>query len=204
MLKLENVSLRNTKKFYSLYNINIDFFAGDKALLVGDKESGNWFVLRAIAQIDDFYRGKIFYNDKKLNIFNVKKMNFGYLPENPVFFEDKTMIENLIYPLTIRKIQKQEAIISAKNLLDKYDLTAFENKLIKDIDKNTKEKLAILRLMIRKPKLLLIDFSNNDNYEMLNDLIKSSEISLIACDETQITNIDHNKIVKMKFGSIED
>ena len=196
MISCENISIKYIKQFYSLYDINHTFNVGDKILLVGDDASGNSFLLRIIAGIDRPKNGKI-------KITNFSRKEIGYLPSVPVFFERKTPLENLTYPLRIRKMKKIEAKLYAENVCHKYECDYILNKQLKDMDENEKQTLALLRLVARKPKIVLLDLMKygEKNLNIISDLIKTSEIAIVAT-QTEDENIIHNQLLHMYNGSI--
>ena len=134
MITLKNVSIKYVKEFYSLYNINLNI--NGNTLLIGDAASGNIFLLRLLAKIDTHYDGEILVDNKNLKQIKDKDLNIAYIPQKPCLFENKTVLENLIYPLKIRKINKIEAILRAKTAIKPYFLKICENFNITNTDKN--------------------------------------------------------------------
>lgn len=125
MIELKQVCIKYVKEFYSLFNVNLQIEGN--TLLVGDEASGNNFLLRLLAKIDTHYDGEIFVDGNNLKQIKDKDLNLAYIPKTPCLFERKSVIENLIYPLKIRKINKNEAILRAKTAIKPYFLKIFEN-----------------------------------------------------------------------------
>ena len=113
------------KDYFSLYNINLKI--NENTLLLGDINSGCNFLLRILSKIDKNYEGEILIDDINLNRIKDKDLNLAYIPNTPYLFENKTILENLIYPLKIRKITKKEAILRAKTVIKPYFFEIFEN-----------------------------------------------------------------------------
>ena len=185
MIKIEQVGIKYIKDYYSLFNINLNI--ENNTLLLGDKTSGNNFLLRLIAKIDKHYEGEIFVDDVNLKQIKDKDLNLAYIPKTPYLFENKSVLENLIYPLKIRKIDKKTAILRAKTAIKPYFLKIFDtindnsikNNLIKNkkitqnevdinfenflnlkvkkLDMSTKKIITLLRAKIREPKYVLIE-----------------------------------------------
>ncbi len=134
MIKLKNVSIKYIKDYYSLYNINLEI--NEHTLLMGNETSGNNFLLRLLAKIDNCYEGEIYVDDINLKQIKDKDLNLAYIPKTPYLFENKSVLENLIYPLKIRKINKNEAILRAKTAIKPYFLKIFEIFNKTNTDKN--------------------------------------------------------------------
>lgn len=192
MIKIEQVSIKYIRDYYSLFNINLEI--KNNTLLLGNKTSGNNFLLRLLAKIDKHYEGQIFVDNVNLKQIKDKDLNLAYIPEKPYLFENKSVLKNLIYPLKIRKINKKDAILRAKTAIKPYFLKIFgkinsnliNNNLIKNkkptqneadnnfekflnlkvkkLDVSTKKIITLLRAKIREPKYVLIEnfFENLD------------------------------------------
>ena len=141
MIKLKNVSVKYVKDYYSLYNVNLEI--DGNTLLIGGESSGNNFLLRILAKIDKNYEGEIFVDNVNLKQIKDKDLNLAYIPKTPYLFENKSVLENLIYPLKIRKINKKEAILCAKTAIKPYFLKIFEISNKTNSDKIQKEKIKI-------------------------------------------------------------
>ena len=141
MIKLKNISVKYVNDYYSLYNVNLEI--NGNSLLIGSESSGKSFLLRILAKIDKNYEGEIFVDGKNLKQIKDKDLNLAYIPQIPYLFENKSVIENLIYPLKIRKISKNEAILRAKTAIKPYFFKFFENfnKINDDLNKTNKIKI---------------------------------------------------------------
>ena len=128
----------------------------------------------------------VFIDDANLKQIKDKDLDLAYIPEKPYFFKNKSVLENLIYPLKIRKIDNKNAKNSVILLLRRYDIKnflkklqnlnlIFDEKYEKKFDKdfnfdekflNVKMKyysfsmqkiLSLLRAIVRKPKYILLE-----------------------------------------------
>ncbi len=84
-----------------LNNIWLSFFYGAKIGVLGLNGSGKSSLLKIIAGIDDQYEGKVFFD---------KDYNIGYLAQEPVLDEDKTVKEIV-----------QEAVQDTVDLIKEYE-----------------------------------------------------------------------------------
>ena len=62
MLSVKNLSLKFTKEFYALENINLEIDDGESVAFVGESNSGKTTLLRVLAKLEDFDSGEIYFN----------------------------------------------------------------------------------------------------------------------------------------------
>ena len=186
MIKIKNLTVQYINDFYSLYNINLNI--SKNTILLGDQLSGGFALLRAIAKLDNHYTGEILINGKNIKQQNIKNLNIAYLPNEPVLFKFKTVKQNIIYPLVLRKIDKKTCTEKVENLVEKFGIE-FDNKRAKNLNKSETKIVAILRAFIREPDLVLVEHFYDDldpNYQDLANKIFehfSSKTLIIACEE---------------------
>lgn len=166
MIKIERVRIKYVKDYYSLYNANLEI--DGNSLLIGSDISGNNFLLRILAKIDKGYEGEIFVDNKNLKQIKDKDLNLAYITKTPCLFENKSVLENLIYPLKIRKISKKEAILRAKTAIKPYFLKIFEifNKTNNTIDANSTFNLTG---NMQNVKTKIYATNNVQNYNLENN-----------------------------------
>ena len=186
MIKIKNLTVQYINDFYSLYNINLNI--SKNTILLGDQLSGGFALLRAIAKLDNHYTGEILINGKNIKQQNIKNLNIVYLPNEPVLFKFKTVKQNIIYPLVLRKIDKKTCTEKVENLVEKFGIE-FDNKRAKNLNKSEAKIVAVLRAFIREPDIVLVEHFYDDldpNYQDLANKIFehfSSKTLIIACEE---------------------
>ena len=110
------------------------------------------------------------------------------MPNEPVLFKCKTVKQNIIYPLVLRKIDKKTCTEKVENLIKKFGIE-FDNKRAKNLNKSEAKIVAILRAFIREPDLVLVEHFYDDldpNYqELANKIFEyfSLKTLIIACEE---------------------
>ena len=105
MIKLENVSFKYDNKINLLNNINLEIETGEKIVLIGENSyKGKSVFFRLLTGLEKCNTGNIYidYNNIK-NLDYSKDISMGYLPQKMLFFENKTVYQNLEYIFQIRK-----------------------------------------------------------------------------------------------------
>lgn len=157
MIEFKKVSYTYFSKFYTLFNFSYKFNDGNYAL-IGDNDSGPLTLIRLLAKLDTYYKGEILINNKSLKKTNYKKdFNVAYISTSPKFFNNKTVLENVCYPLKSRGIKKQEQINIALVTLSNWGWKDKENIKVKDLNQCDLITLALIRASVRKLDLLLCE-----------------------------------------------
>lgn len=189
MIEFKNVSYTYFNNFYTLFNFSYTFDEGNYCL-IGDYDCGNLTLIRLLAKLDYFYKGEILINGKSLKKVDYKKeFNIAYIPQTPVFFNNKSVKYNLTYPLSARGIKKDVINQIVSNVLQKYNWQDKAKLKIKALTKTERQILAIMRADTRPLDLLLVEdiFSTDNSTDNININNASTSQSNIT-SSSNITN----------------
>ena len=170
--KILNIS-NLTKNFSSkeniiniINNLSLDIYNGEFISIVGTSGCGKTTLLNIIGGIDKEYEGNINYY--------INKDEIGYMLQEPALFPWLTIKDNASIALKIKNTNDDKTI---DKLLNEYGLNLFENKYPDSLSGGMKQRVALIRTISLKPKLLLLDepFAALDYQSRLkigNDLYK--------------------------------
>ena len=82
----------------------------------------------------------------------------------------RTIIENAALPLECQGVQKKEAQIKAKELLQKFGLQGYETKYPKDLSGGMRQRVSFIRTLLTGGEILLLD----EPFSALDALTKAS------------------------------
>ena len=157
MIEFKNVKYTYFSKFYTLFDFSYKFDAGNYCLL-GDNIGGPLSLIRLLAKLDTYYKGEILIDNINIKKVNYKKdFSVGYISATPGFFENKTVLENVAYPLKSRGIKKQERLNIALVTLSNWGWRDKANLKVKDLTNSDKLILSLIRVSVRKLDLLLCE-----------------------------------------------
>ncbi len=150
----ENVLL-NDISFKVLENESITF--------IGPSGCGKTTLLKVIAGVIPYEKGKIFIYDKELHNLSSKEKYWinkktGFLFQNYALFDSYTILDNIIFYLANHtKMKKSEMIDKAENLLSITGLEGISYKYPSELSGGMKKRVGLIRAIIHKPDILFLD-----------------------------------------------
>ncbi len=213
MLSIKNLYLKYTKEYYALNDINLDVAVGESVALVGEQNSGKTSLLRVIAKLEGFDSGEVYINKIPLKKIDFKTdINVGYVPYCPVFLENKTVYENFKYILNKKGVKPADAEKMINNAIIDFSIEKLRDVKVKNIRKEDKYILSLIRLSFRPIDLLLVDniFDEiSDVYvEAILSLIKRLKTAdttlILACTRPELADKICKRKVYFENGSIVD
>lgn len=213
MISFKNVFVKYTKEFYALSNINLEAKEGEKIALVGPKGSGKTCIIRLLAGLDKLTKGEIYINDIPIGKVDfLRDISMGYIPFHPVFFDRKSVLDNLKYVLDVRKTKEGTSQEKLNKAVMDFRLESIALEKIYKLSIFQKYVVSVARLSFRKLGYLLID----DIFENLNPketkelvrlikkyLINEDTIVFFSTTNEEIAKSLATKIVYLKYGAID-
>lgn len=186
MIRVNNLFLRYTREFYALYDINMDIADGEKVAFIGEDESGKTSLLRIFAKSEKLTKGEVFIRDIPIEKLDYKTdLVAGYVPAQPQFLEKKSVYENLKYALKIWGYNDSEIEAKINQTIIDYSLEKLKDTKIKDLSKEEKYILSLIRLTYKELDLLMVD----NIFDNLNEATLEVAISLIKQLATKKTTL---------------
>ena len=99
-----------------------------------------------------------------------RNQNIGILSRSPAFLDNLTVLDNIAFPLMLRKIPTAQRVKAAKEQLKILGLEYAAYAHPPQLSPLEKHKAAIARALISQPKLLLLD-------DFATDLTEADEIA---------------------------
>lgn len=157
ILKLENVSKiyqHKNGELVAIDNINLEVKEGEFVSIIGPSGCGKSTILSIIAGLEQKTKGDIFIAGEKVEDCSSK---VGYMLQRDCLLEWRTIFDNVIFGLEIKKIKTKENIKYVEELLKKYGLYEFKDKFPSQLSGGMRQRVALIRTLAIKPKILLLD-----------------------------------------------
>ena len=166
----EIIKIENLKKTFKLkketitaiQNINLSINEGDIYGIIGLSGAGKSTLIRCINFLERPTSGNVYF--KGIDLASLKnkdllkvRQNIGMIFQGFNLLEQRTVLENVLFPLEINKTDKNEAISKAKELLSEVGLIEKINAYPSQLSGGQKQRVAIARALANNPSVLLCD-----------------------------------------------
>ena len=135
-----------------LKDINIHVNKNEMVAIVGSSGVGKSTLFNLIAGVLKKQVGEITINGSNDYIGKV-----AYMLQKDLLFEHKTIIDNVILPLIIAKVNKKEALEEGNRILKQFNLDKYANKYPQQLSGGMRQRVALIRTYMFKRKIFLLD-----------------------------------------------
>lgn len=140
-------------------NVNLHIKKGEIYGFLGQNGAGKSTIMKMLTGLISPTGGEIELFGKKLtNTERASLQRVGSIIEYPIFFDHLTAMQNLQLHCEYLGFYDFKAIMQA---LDMVHLTGIEDKVVKEFSLGMKQRLGIVRAIITKPELIILDEPTN-------------------------------------------
>ena len=158
----ERLRLENISKVYqdingetlAIQDFTYDFKQGSFVSIVGPSGCGKSTLLSIISGLESQTSGTIFMDNSKLHRNN---LNIGYMLQKDYLLGWRTVYQNVLLGLEIKKMISKNSLEYAENLLHKYNLYEFKDKYPSQLSGGMRQRVSLIRTLTVKPDILLLD-----------------------------------------------
>ncbi len=157
LLELKNVCLTYqtiNDEITAVNGLTFDCFEGEFVSIIGPSGCGKTTILSLIAGLIKPTSGIIMLDGKE---FSAPQNDLGYMLQKDQLFPWRNIEKNVFLPLEIKGINTKKNRDYAISLLDKYGLKDFKKKYPSQLSGGMRQRVALIRTLTPKPKLLLLD-----------------------------------------------
>ncbi|WP_164849712.1 amino acid ABC transporter ATP-binding protein [Niallia taxi] len=198
-----------------LKNIDMTVLESDVVCLIGSSGSGKSTLLRCLNFLEKKDNGSIIIEGKEVNpnTDNLNKIRekVGMVFQNFNLFPHKTVLENIIEaPVMVKGVDKKQAILKAKQLLNKVDLEDKADVYPSKLSGGQKQRVAIARALAMDPDIMLFDEPTSaldpelvgEVLTTMKDLAEEGMTMVVVTHEMGFAKEVADKIVYMHDGKI--
>jgi ABC-2 type transport system ATP-binding protein len=152
---LTKVYGKGEKALKAVSQINLRIKPGIHGFL-GPNGAGKTTTLNMLIGAISITEGRAKIRDENAGTVAAKQL-IGFIPQDPVFYDDMTGEEYLIYLGQLGGLQRINAKKKAQELLESFNLFEARNRNIETYSGGEKQKIAIAAALIHEPKVLILD-----------------------------------------------
>ena len=218
---IENVSKTYHSKYgevNALKNISLSIESGDIFGIIGMSGAGKSTLVRCMNFLEVPTSGRVLIRGKSLADFSGKELRaqrqqIGMIFQHFNLLMQKSVLENVCFPLYIQGKRKKEARERAVKLLELVDLKDKIDAYPSQLSGGQKQRVAIARALASDPKILLcgeatsaLDPQTTSSIlELLKDINRRFGITIvIITHQMSVVREICNRVAIMKEGVVEE
>ena len=162
MIKLEHVVKRYSGELDALKRVSLVIDKSEMVFVAGHSGAGKSTLLRLIMILERPTRGRIAVNDVDLKSIGGKgiaeyRRQIGMIFQDHRLLFDRSVLDNVLLPLTISGTDRREAHRRARAALDKVHLLRRERSMPLELSAGEQQRVGIARAVVTRPSILLAD-----------------------------------------------
>ncbi|MCQ2575238.1 MAG: ABC transporter ATP-binding protein [Treponema sp.] len=155
-VRLQNI----TKKFGQTVAVK-DFTAelpdGHLICLLGPSGCGKSTILNMLCGIIPVTEGNIYFDEKDVTKLPPDQRNIGMVFQNYALYPHMTVLENIAFPLEVKKVPKKERLEKAAEIAKLVHVDMLLKRFPGELSGGQQQRVAIARALVKTPALLLMD-----------------------------------------------
>lgn len=147
----------------ALSNVSFTVEAGEYVAIMGESGSGKTTLLNILAALDQPTSGEVLLEGKRLNglkereISSFRRDNLGFVFQDFNLLDTFSLQDNIFLPLVLAKKNYKDMEAEIKPLAVKLGIRDILKKYPYEVSGGQKQRCAVARALITKPKLVLAD-----------------------------------------------
>lgn len=201
-----------------LKGVNIDIYSNELTAIVGKSGSGKSTLLHILGTLDKADCGEIIYKGEDLLKLSDKKkaafrnIHLGFVYQFHHLLSDFSALENVMMPMLIAGINKNDAKQRALELLEKVALSEKADSRPSELSGGQRQRVAIARALANNPELILADepTGNLDEknaqmvFSLFEKLVKEDKIAVVIVTHDNSLSEKCDRVYTMKDGIIHE
>lgn len=218
------IELRQIRKSYVtryetlpvLKGIDLKIEQGEMLSIMGASGSGKSTLLNILGLLDRFDQGEYLVDGESVkgmyddDLACLRNRKFGFVFQSANLIPQMNLLENVIMPLTYRRLSDKEMKKKGMELLERFGLDAWCRHYPNELSGGQKQRVAIARAIITDPDVILADeptgqldsASTEAVMDILTGINRESGATLIVVTHEKSVADRAGRIIHIKDGEI--
>ena len=163
ILRMEHITKIYPNGTIANQDVNLSIEEGEIHALMGENGAGKSTLMKILFGDEEKTEGKILLKGVEINPQNASEMikkGVGMVHQHFMLVNSLRVYENVLLGIEPKKgifVNREEAIRKVKDTAAKYNLNVNPLDFIEDISVGLKQKVEILKVLLRGAKLLILD-----------------------------------------------
>lgn len=161
-IELHHIGKRyGTKKVLDGLTLSVE--KGEMVAIMGRTGCGKSTLLHIMSGIESMDSGKYIFDGEDLSragkaaMANLRNKKIGYILQSYALIPEMTAYENIILPLQMRKIIRDDTYSIVEKIAHWLEITELLENKARDLSGGEKQRVAIARALVIRPKVILAD-----------------------------------------------
>ena len=177
---LKNVSKTYPNGYVSVKNVSLDIEDKEFITFHGPSGCGKSTILRMIGGLEDLTSGEIYLGQDLLNDILPRDRNLAMAFQNYSLYRYFDVYDNMALGLKLRNLPHNIIEGRVKEAAEFLGISKILDKKIRSLSPRQRQKVALGRAIVCRPKVLLVDedFSQEDDVlrrDMIHDILKIND-----------------------------
>jgi lipoprotein-releasing system ATP-binding protein len=187
-----------------LEDVSFELGAGDSAAVMGPSGSGKSTLLNILGTLDTPSSGVVTLEGRdpfrltEPELAAFRNGSIGFVFQDHALLPQCTMLENVLAPTLVAR--DDDAPRRARELLERVGLGPRLDHRPSELSGGEKQRAAIARALIRRPRLLLCDEPTGNLDQRSADAVASLLLALHQAQQTVLVVVTHSPELASRFG----
>jgi lipoprotein-releasing system ATP-binding protein len=198
-------------------NLNLDIERGEMLALVGESGAGKSTLLHLLGGLDTPSKGRIYFADKEITALSpaeqsdFRNREIGFVWQIHYLLPEFTALENVMMPLLIRGVARDEARAAAEARLEEVGLSARSTHRSGELSGGEQQRVVLARALVGNPSVLLadeptgnLDFRTSETiFRLFEDLHRNHSLTSVFVTHNLAFARRCGRVLEMRGGGLE-
>ena len=215
MIKFNKVSLKYDKDTYAVHDLSLVIEEGEFVFIVGKTGAGKSTLFKLLTRELKPSSGSIKVFKDNIEYITKRKIPYyrrklGVVFQDFKLLEDRNVYENVAFAqevIGVNSFKIKKRVIKILNLVG---LRNKANKMPNELSGGEKQKVAIARAIINKPKILLADeptgnldeISTNDIMSLLDSINQNGTTVVVITHDMHLVERMNKRVIRLDEGNL--